>query len=119
MSLLHGFYLIVTLGSTYYVLYRYLSKKWKPSSEEGKSYKRLVWANRKVKLVAFLIILVAWWFQNEYRHNFSPEAIAMKKFDELLDKWRAGEKIKVINELDFLSDSVRPWEPVDDPYEDY
>jgi hypothetical protein len=82
------------------------------------THKQLIWANRKAKIVAFLIVLGAWWFQNEYRHNYSIEAKAMHQFDELLNKWQAGKKKIVINELNLLSDSERPWEKVDqDNYE--
>lgn len=117
MELLYGSYLLATLGCTYYVLYNHFSQKWKPKEDET-SFKKTILANRKAKIAALAIVLVAWYLQDAYRHRYSPEAVAMKKIDTLLDQWQAEGKGEVIEELDALSTSGRPWEYQDDPYED-
>ena|SRR3990172_4405511 len=112
MRLLYGIYLLATLGCTYYVLHKYFYKEWRPK-EGSSSSSKILWAERKAKVVAFMIVLVAWWLQDAYRHKYSSEAIAMKTINALLDQWEAGEKNKVIKELDYLSISVRPWDSED------
>ena len=108
MGLLYGAYLLATLGCTYYVLANYLSQG--RTINDSASLKKSYLSDRNAKISALAIVVIAWWLQDTYRHRYSPEAIAMKQIDTLLDEWQAGERDKVTKALDSLSSSMRPWE---------
>jgi len=112
MGLLYGAYLLATLGCTYYVLAKYFSQRW--TINDSAPLKNSYLSDGKAKISAFAIVVIAWWLQDAYRHRYSPEAIAMKQIDTLLDEWQAGEKGKVMKVLDSLSSSMRPWEHHDE-----
>jgi len=103
MGTLYGAYLLITLSSLYVVIYVSIS------NDKNAKY---------VGYKVFLVVLLFWFFQNTFRHTWSPEAIARKKFDIVLDKWRDGDKTGAMSELDTLSE-YRPWKISEsDDYED-
>ena len=102
MGTAYGAYLVFTLGCTFYALLSLL-----PLAG---------WRGRIVKPIAAVIVLGLFWFQDAYRHRWSPESFAMDQFERMLVLWETN-KADAIVRMDFLATSERPWAPYDDPYD--
>lgn len=97
---LYGFYLVITLGCTFYALLALL-----PS---------LGWRAKVVKPLAAVIVVGLFWFQGTYRHQWSAEAYAMNQFEKMLILWETN-KAEAMERMDYMARSERPWAPYDDP----
>ncbi len=66
MGTLYGAYLAFTLGCTFYALLTLL--------------KLLGWSAKVIKPLAAVIVVGLYWFQDTYRHQWSPEAYEIVQF---------------------------------------
>lgn len=103
LGTVYGAYLLLTLGCTFYVLRKWFER------QDG-------WVKRAALPLALLIMGGLFWYQNWYRGKKSPEAVAMHMFERVLVRWEF-DKAAMIQELNYLATSERPWEATN-PYED-
>jgi hypothetical protein len=72
--------------------------------------------SRKVKtpnvpgVMALVLVVALYVFQDYYRHHSCLEAVAKNELVKIVEYWEVGERDKAIQRLDHWNGNSKPWE---------